>query len=268
MDGDISFWASLREIRATVGGHLRFELPHWLYWGGLLSFPLFYMVALRLAGRKRKTAEAVVVELADEIEGDVNPTGHIDRYAPGNWLTRQIDALSVFTGAFVAYWTVIAVVVYFYEVVARRALLAPTNWAHESMFLMFGMQYVIAGAYAYRFDAHVRVDLFYANASIRNRAALDIITSIFFFIFALGFTATSWTFFSQSMSQTGEVFGIPYFWAQGYSNELSFTEWAVAYYPVKFAMVIGGVLLLLQGLSRLIKDIEIFVFAANGRDPK
>ena len=267
MDGDASFWQSIRELRIALGGELRFALPHWIYWGGLAAFPLVYMAVLRLSGRRRTTQGDALAATADRIERDVNPTGHVERYAPGNWLTRQIDALSVFTGSFVAYWTVIAVVVYFYEVLARRVLLAPTNWAHESMFLMFGMQYIIAGAYAYRFDAHVRVDLFYANASIRYRAAIDIITSVFFFIFALGFTMTSWTFFSQSMSQTGELFGVPYFWAQGYSNEVSLSEWAVAYSPIKFAMVFGGVLLLLQGLSRLIKDIEIFVFSADGRDP-
>ena len=266
MDGDASFWGSIDAMRSALGAYLRFELPHWLYWGGLALFPLFYMVCLRLFGRHPETPEEALAHKADEIERDPNPTGHLERYAPGNWVTRQIDRLSVFTGAFVAYWTIIAVVVYFYEVVARYGFNAPTNWAHESMFLMFGMQYIIAGAYAYRFDAHVRVDLFYANASVRNRAALDIVTSMFFFIFALGFTLTGWTFFSQAMDQRGEIYGIPFFWAQGYSNEVSFTEWAVAYYPVKFSLVLGGILLLLQGISRLIKDIEIFVYAADGRD--
>ena len=266
MDGDASFWHTLMEFRSTIGGHLRFVMPHWLYWGGLIAFPLFYMAAIRLFGRHPETPEEHVAHQIDEVAFDGNPSGHLERYAPGNWVTRQIDRLSVFTGTFVAYWSVIAVVVYFYEVVMRYGLRAPTNWAHESMFLMFGMQYILAGAYAYRFDAHVRVDLFYANASVRGRAALDIITSAFFFIFVIGFTVTGWTFFSQSMNANGEIFGLPFFWAQGYSDEVSFTEWGVAYYPVKFMLALGGVLLLLQGISRLIKDVEIFIFAADGRD--
>ena len=46
-----------------------------------------------------------------------------------------------------AYWAVIFVFVYYYEVIARYVFNSPTNWVHESMFLMFGMQYILAGAY-------------------------------------------------------------------------------------------------------------------------
>ena len=39
---------------------------------------------------------------------------------------------------------------YYYEVIARFVFNSPTNWVHESMFLMYGMQYMLAGAYAYQ----------------------------------------------------------------------------------------------------------------------
>ena len=77
----------------------------------------------------------------------------------------------------------ISVFAYYYEVIARFVFNSPTNWVHESMFLMFGMQYMLAGAYAYREDQHVRVDVFYAKFSPRGKAIADIITSVFFFIF-------------------------------------------------------------------------------------
>ena len=32
---------------------------------------------------------------------------------------------------------------------ARFVFNSPTNWVHESMFLMFGMQYMLCGAFAY-----------------------------------------------------------------------------------------------------------------------
>ena len=76
-----------------------------------------------------------------------------------------------------------AVFVYYYEVIARFVFNSPTNWVHESMFLMFGMQYMLSGAYAYREDQHVRVDVIYAKFSPRGKAIADIITSVFFFIF-------------------------------------------------------------------------------------
>ena len=82
-----------------------------------------------------------------------------------NPITRGIEAVSRFSGEFVAYWSVIAVFAYYYEVVARYIFNSPTNWAHEGMFLMFGMQYLMSGAYAYMSDSHVRVDVFYARFS-------------------------------------------------------------------------------------------------------
>ncbi len=226
-------------------------LPHWLYWGGLALFPLVFMAVRRGRDLAREArAPAAAAPAADEIV--LVPAGSPELTPPGNRFTRAVDRLSGFTGVFVAYWTVIAVFVYFYEVVARYLFNSPTNWAHESMFLMFGMQYVLAGAYAYLHDAHVRVDLLYAKAGPRRRAALDIVSGLFFLIFILAFIGTSWTFFSSAMNRD------QFFFAAGYFNEVSFSEWAVAYYPVKLTLVLGGVLLLLQGVSRLVKDVQTF----------
>jgi len=227
---------------------INFVLPHWLYWGGLAAFPLVYMLLVRFLG----TGAAA----DDDVPAGWERYKHV--LIPRTRFTRWVDGISDFAGRFVAYWTVIAVFVYFYEVIVRTVFNSPTNWAHESMFLMFGMQYVLAGAYAYLHDAHVRVDIFYAKAGPRGRAALDILTSVFFITFALGFIWTAWTFFSQSMNK--ELF----FWADGMSNEVSFTEWAIQYYPVKFTLVLGGLFLLLQGVGRLVKDILVF----NGFDRK
>ena len=83
---------------------------------------------------------------------------------------RVISRINGFAGEFVAYWSVIAVFVYYYEVIARYVFNSPTNWAHESMFLMFGMQYLIAGGFVLREGGHVRVDVLYTNLSLRTRA--------------------------------------------------------------------------------------------------
>jgi TRAP-type mannitol/chloroaromatic compound transport system permease small subunit len=58
------------------------------------------------------------------------------------------------------------------------------------------------------------------------------------------------------MLYTGWIF----FWSAynpGGFGERSFTEWAVQYWPVKMMIPIGAGLLLLQGISKLIKDIII-----------
>ena len=155
--------------------------------------------------------------------------------------TDFIDAVTTKVGFYVAWWAVIAVFAYYYEVVARFIFNSPTNWVHESMFLMFGMQYVLCGAYAYCEDQHVRVDVIYTKFSTRGKAIADIITSLFFFIFIVTLFWTSLKFAMDSVSV----------------GEHSFTEWGIQYWPVKLTMPIGAALMTLQGISKLIKDIMI-----------
>ena len=153
--------------------------------------------------------------------------------------TRAVDKLSGWAGHFVAYWSVLAVFVYYYEVVARYVFNSPTNWAHESMFLMFGMQYLICGAFALREDAHVRVDVIYEQFSEKTKAWMDIVTSIFFFVFTIALLVTGIIFALDSISV----------W------EVSFTEWAIQYWPVKVTIAVGAFLIALQGVAKLTKDI-------------
>ncbi|MGB7670344.1 MAG: TRAP transporter small permease subunit [Pseudolabrys sp.] len=156
-------------------------------------------------------------------------------------ITDALEWLNVNVGVCVAYWCLISVFAYYYEVVARFVFNSPTNWVHESMFLMFGMMYMLSGAYAYREDQHVRVDVLYSHFSVRGKAIADIITSVFFFIFMLTMLWTGYRFAADAVSL----------------GEVSFTEWAVQYWPVKLTIPIGAALMVLQGISKLIKDIMI-----------
>ena len=167
---------------------------------------------------------------------------HDDRTEP-NLFGRITSHINGLAGEFVAYWSVIAVFVYYYEVIARYVFNSPTNWAHESMFLMFGMQYLIAGGFVLREGGHVRVDVLYNKMSTRWKAISDVLTSIFFFIFMFALLVTGWTFFKDAYNV----------------SEVSFTEWAIQYWPIKFALPLGAVLLIIQGISQLIKDVAIVI---------
>ena len=67
----------------------------------------------------------------------------------GGMFERAVGRVNRMTGEFAAYWTVVAVFVFYYEVIARYVFNSPTVWAHESMFLMFGMQYLLAGGFLF-----------------------------------------------------------------------------------------------------------------------
>jgi TRAP-type mannitol/chloroaromatic compound transport system permease small subunit len=158
-------------------------------------------------------------------------------------VTDAIEWVNVKAGEYVAYWAVISVFVYYYEVVARFVFNSPTNWVHESMFLMYGMQYMISGAYAYREDQHVRVDVLYVKFSNRGKAIADIISSVFFFIFTITLLWTGTRFAMDAVNNA----------------ETSFTEWGIQYWPVKLSIPIGAALIVLQGISKLIKDVLLVV---------
>lgn len=206
---------------------------------------LLLIDALLIPGlvRKRRSQMLAHGEAAGALPPDVPPHGTAEdpTLQVHTRFTDWIDRLNTRVGEYVAYWAVIAVFVYYYEVLARYVFNSPTNWVHESMFLMFGMQYMLCGAYAYREDQHVRVDVLYTRFSRRGKAIADIVTSVFFFIFTVTMLWTGWRFAADAIG----------------NSERSFTEWGIQYWPVKLAIPIGAALIVLQGLSKLIKDILI-----------
>lgn len=215
--------------------HTNFVLPHWIYWSWLAIMPVIFMWLTRGA----KPTGAPDEETAAKVLAEADPALH----DPGNRFTRVLDWVAEHSGVFVSLWTVNAVCVYFFEVVSRYLFNAPTIWAHQSSYLMFGMQYLLAGGFALLHGDHVRVDVVYIKLPRRGQIGMDIFTSSFFFIFALAMAGTAWRFFTDSLAM----------------RELTDETWQVQYYPVKGMMVFGAILLTLAGLSKLIKDIRLFV---------
>ncbi|MGM0694006.1 MAG: TRAP transporter large permease subunit [Pseudomonadota bacterium] len=233
---------------------INFILPHWLYWSVLFFLPLLVMWLVDRSFRR-----GGAISGGDTAEIPAGEATEVAYQPPGNLFTAAVDRISGFFGRYVAYWALIAPFVFAYEVLMRYAFNSPTNWAHESMTLMFGMQYLIAGAFALREGGHVRVDILYSRARPANKAALDLLTSVFFFIFTIALLVTGWKFFSQSVSDR-------FFFGSSYANETSFTEWSIQFYPVKFMLFFGALLLLLQGIAQLIRDLQAFRYHRRMHD--
>jgi TRAP-type mannitol/chloroaromatic compound transport system permease small subunit len=81
----------------------------------------------------------------------------------------------------------------------------------------------------------------YSHLPPRGKAIADIVSSVFFFIFTITMLVTGWRFAFDAVRNT----------------EISFTEWAVQYWPVKLCIPIGAALIVLQGVCKLMKDIMI-----------
>lgn len=212
-----------------------FVLPHWFYWGWLATMPIV-MILWSLALEKRKAAREGAAESAGAVDPDNRPSVEC------NVIIRAIDWLSKYSGQFVAFWTINAVVFYAFEVIARYIFNKPTIWVHESSFLLFGMQYLLAGAYAYLYGSHVAVDIIYNKFPKRGQYGLDIFTSVFSFVFFITLIGTSYKFMMDSIGM----------------RERTMETWQIQYYPVKAMMFVGGILILLATVARLYKDIKRF----------
>lgn len=222
---------------ATRQTHERWN--QWARWLGLLLLAGILADAILMPSLvRRRNAIEGVLPAAPGFQCPVVEQEHDDSKEPFAF-NRVVSRVNAVAGELVAYWSIIAVFAYYYEVIARYVFNSPTNWAHEGMFLMFGMQYLIAGGFCLRENAHVRVDVIYSQLPRRTQAIMDLVTSVFFFIFVMTLLVTGWIFFSDAF----EI------------REVSFTEWAVQYWPVKFALPLGAFLLLVQGISQLVKDI-------------
>ena len=218
-----------------------FVMPHWFYWGWLAVMPLLMMAWDRWA-RARGGEPAEPGRTPAELQAEADDPLIYLKFE-GNWFTRAIDWISDKSGEFVAFWTVNAVVFYCFEGIKRFRFKQPTVGVQEASFLLMGIQYLLAGAFAMLHGAHVRVDVVYNLLPVRGRIGMDIFTSMFFFVFAFVLMITSWTFFENSYSM----------------NETTVETWGIQYWPVKGMMLLGSTLLLLAGISKLIKDIVLFV---------
>ncbi|WP_203228002.1 TRAP transporter small permease subunit [Roseovarius dicentrarchi] len=153
---------------------------------------------------------------------------------------RAIDALNEVVGRIVSVVAILFASIIIYDVVMRYAFNDPTRWAFDISKQMFGFYFVMLGGYALRHKAHVRVDILTERFSRGAQRIVDILGYlIFFFPFTYVFTTRSWDFAMKS-------------WNQG---ETTYGAIQMPVYPLKIAMFVAAVLLLLQGIAEVLKII-------------
>ncbi|MBW1999368.1 MAG: TRAP transporter small permease subunit [Deltaproteobacteria bacterium] len=158
-------------------------------------------------------------------------------------LFKIIDSISDWSGRLFSYllWPGVAVLVY--EVVARYLFNAPTIWAHGTTQRIFAVYYFICGAYISLGRSHINMDIIYNRFSPRKRAILDIISFFFFFAFC---SVLLW-------------YGSRYAWNSLVRLEPDNTPFRAPLYPVKMVIPIGALLIILQELTQLWRNIYFVV---------
>ncbi len=128
-----------------------------------------------------------------------------------------------------------------YEVVSRGVFGRGTLWSNETTVYLSAVAYLIGGGYALAHRRHVRIDLIYEHLSPRARAILDLFTFVFFVLYA---GALIWV---------GTTMG----WTSLQQGEGTGTPWNPPIWPVKLAIPVAALLLLLQGIANLLRDIGV-----------
>ena len=163
------------------------------------------------------------------------PKGALERFCD------RIDRLNEWAGLFWGFTIIAVTLAVLYEVVARTVFGAPTSWGNETTIYLSAMAYLLAGGYALLHRRHVRIDVIYEALSPRMRARLDAFTFVFFVAYML-------TLIGYGGIDAWNSFSI---------GETTSTPWNPVIWPVKAAIPAAGLLLLLQGISNLIRDLGL-----------
>ena len=106
-------------------------------------------------------------------------------------LILAIDKFNTAIGKLAGWTILILTFAMSYEVFARYALRAPTEWAFDVSYILYGTLFMLAGPYALARNAHVRGDFLYRQWSPTRQAKLDLALYVLFFF--PGIVALAWS---------------------------------------------------------------------------
>lgn len=156
-------------------------------------------------------------------------------------LLLTIDKISTFVGKTFAWLIVSLTLLITYEVFSRYALDAPHDWAFDGMIQMYGMLFMMAGAYTLSKNGHVRGDVLYGFFPPRLQASLDL--TLYFVFFLPGVIALCWAGYIYA----GDSWVI--------LEHSGITADGPPVYQFKTIIPVAGAFLLMQGIVEIIRCV-------------
>ena len=127
-----------------------------------------------------------------------------------------------------------------WEVFSRYVLNKPHAWVLDGQIMLYGVLFMMAGAYTLAKNGHVRGDVLYGFFQPRTQATIDLVLYILFFLPGIvALTWAGWGFANESLA----------------IREQTFNADPLPVYPFKFVVPIAGFLLLLQGLVEIVRCV-------------
>jgi TRAP-type mannitol/chloroaromatic compound transport system permease small subunit len=118
-----------------------------------------------------------------------------------------------------------------------------SNALIESQWYIFDLVFLLGSAYALKHNEHVRVDVLYSRWNSKRKALADLLGTIFFLIpFCLLVIYFSWGTIAESWN----------------IREISPDPGGLPRYPIKTMIIVCFALLIIQGVSEIIKNWAIY----------
>jgi TRAP-type mannitol/chloroaromatic compound transport system permease small subunit len=153
-------------------------------------------------------------------------------------LSRTIDAFNTLIGRWVAWLIVVAVVISSANAIIRKTFDMSSNSFLELQWVLFSVVFLLCSPWTLLSNEHIRIDIINHTLPLRVRGWIDMIGHLFFL---LPFTIVMlW-------------WAIPFFRTSLRQNEQSFSAGGLPQWPAKSLIMIACVLLMIQGVSEIIK---------------
>ena len=156
---------------------------------------------------------------------------------------QLISKLITISGKLLSYSIFILLILVVAEVVSRYVFGKPTIWSSELQTYIYGMYFILGGAYTLLAGGHVRIETFYNNLKGKARLIAD------------GINFSCIAIVSVWLVWKGAEVGFESLLA----GERSHTVWAPYLAPFKLAVPIGSGMLLIAALLEFIANITHYI---------
>jgi TRAP-type mannitol/chloroaromatic compound transport system permease small subunit len=157
-------------------------------------------------------------------------------------LSRGIDAFTKWTGKRLAWLILVAVVVSTLNAIVRKTLDTSSNSWLELQWVLFSMVFLLCSSWTLLDNEHIRIDIVNNMLPKQVRNSIELVGHALFLLpLTVVMIITGGPFFMRSVEineQSGNAGGLP--------------QW-----PAKSLIILGFMMLLVQGISELIKRIAV-----------
>ena len=155
-------------------------------------------------------------------------------------LSQLIDSITEFVGRSIIWVVLVVTLISCGNAIMRYTINYSSNAFLEIQWYLFAVIFLFGAGYTLKRNEHVRIDLIAGKFSKRGQAMIDIFGIIFFLMpMAIAIMWMSWPIFLLALK----------------TNEMSSNAGGLILWPARLMVPLGFFLLVMQGISELIKKI-------------